>query len=65
MSDLASVVVAERPTTGTPRPYDFPHIERATLPNGLRVAVAAMPGRQLISASLVVRHGAEIGRAHV
>jgi zinc protease len=58
MSGKESVVVAERPTTGTPRPYDFPHVERTTLPNGLRVAVAAMPGRQLISASLVVRHGA-------
>ena len=58
MSDQAALVVAERPTTGTPRPYDFPHVERSTLANGLRVAVAAMPGRQLISASLVVRHGA-------
>jgi predicted Zn-dependent peptidase len=58
MTGNESLVVAERPTTGTPRPYDFPHVERATLPNGLRVVVAAMPGRQLISASLVVRHGA-------
>jgi zinc protease len=54
----ADVVVAERPGTGTPRPYDFPDVERSTLANGLRVGVAAMPGRALVSATLVIRHGA-------
>jgi predicted Zn-dependent peptidase len=54
----ADVVIAERPGTGTPRPYDFPAVERTTLANGLRVGVAAMPGRELVSASLVIRHGA-------
>ena len=58
MSDSDSVVVAERPTTGTPRAYDFPRVDRTTLSNGIRVAVAAMPGRQLISATLVTRFGA-------
>jgi zinc protease len=51
-------VVATRPTPGTPRPYDFPEVERFHLGNGLRVIVANLPGRPLISASLVLRNGA-------
>src|SRR4029078_9646495 len=51
-------VMAERPPPGTPRPYDFPAVERFTLPNGIRVVVADLPGRPLVSASLVLRNGA-------
>lgn len=51
-------MIGERPVPGTPRPYEFPHTTRTTLANGLRVVVAAMPGRELISASLVMRSGA-------
>lgn len=51
-------VIADRPTPGTPRPYDFPAVERFTLPNGVRVVVADLPGRPLVSASLVLRNGA-------
>ncbi|HEX5014213.1 MAG TPA: pitrilysin family protein [Candidatus Limnocylindrales bacterium] len=51
-------VVAERPTPGTPRPYDFPTVERFSLQNGVRVVVADLPGRPLVSASLVLRNGA-------
>jgi zinc protease len=51
-------VIAERPTPGTPRPYDFPTVERFTLPNGVRVVVADLPGRPLVSAALVFRNGA-------
>lgn len=51
-------VVAERPTPGTPRPYDFPAVERSRLGNGLSVIVAHLPGRLLVSASLVLRNGA-------
>ena len=51
-------VVADRPTPGTPRPYDFPAVERFTLGNGVRVVVADLPGRPLVSASLVIRNGA-------
>ena len=51
-------VAAPRPTPGTPRPYDFPDVERFSLANGLRVIVANLPGRPLISASLVLRNGA-------
>lgn len=51
-------VVATRPTPGTPRPYEFPPVERFHLSNGLRVIVANLPGRPLVSASLVLRNGA-------
>src|SRR4029078_4192486 len=51
-------VIAERPTPGTPRPYASPAGERFPLPNGIRVVVADLPGRPLVSASLVLRNGA-------
>ena len=51
-------MVSERPAAGQPRPYDFPDTIESTLANGLRVIVVPMPGRELIAASLTVRHGA-------
>jgi predicted Zn-dependent peptidase len=51
-------VVADRPTPGTPRPYDFPAIVRTELDNGLTVLVADLPGRPLTSASIVLTTGA-------
>jgi zinc protease len=51
-------VVAERPTPGTPRPYEFPSVERSRLANGLSLVLANLPGRPLVSASLVLRNGA-------
>ena len=51
-------VVAERPTPGLPRPYDFPSITRTQLDNGLTVLVADLPGRPLLSASIVLPVGA-------
>ena len=51
-------VVATRPTPGTPRPYDFPAVERFQLSNGLRVIVANLSGRPLVSASMILRNGA-------
>jgi zinc protease len=51
-------LVAERPVPGTPRPYEFPHTVRTTLPNGLQVIVTPMAERQLIAASLAIRAGA-------
>ena len=47
-------IVAERPTPGTPRPYEFPAVARTRLPNGLTVAVVDLPGRPLVSGTLVV-----------
>ena len=51
-------IVAERPTPGTPRPYDFPAVERTRLANGLSLALIHLPGRPLVSGSLVLRNGA-------
>jgi len=51
-------VVAERPTPGTPRPYEFPDVDRSRLANGLALVVADLPGRPLVSATLVLRNGA-------
>lgn len=53
-----AAVVVERPVPGTPRPYDFPAVERADLAGGLRLAVAPMAGRGLVTASVVIRRGA-------
>jgi zinc protease len=52
------VVVAERPVPGTPRPYEFPPFERHRLSNGLTVLRIDLPGRPLVSASLVLGVGA-------
>lgn len=51
-------VVAQRPTPGTPRPYEFPAVTSTRLANGLTVMVADLPGRPLISASVVLTSGA-------
>ena len=51
-------VIAERPVPGTPRPYEFPAVAEHRLPNGLRILAADLPGRPLVSASLVLRAGA-------
>ncbi len=59
MSDAPTVrIVAERPTSGTPRPYEFPTVARSRLANGLTIAVIDLPGRPLVSAALVLRNGA-------
>ena len=51
-------VLAERPTPGTPRSYEFPPVTDQRLPNGLRILAADLPGRPLVSASIVLRNGA-------
>jgi hypothetical protein len=53
-----AATIAERPSPGAPRPYEFPAVEEHRLRNGLRILVAEMPGRPLIAASLVLRNGA-------
>lgn len=59
-SDPASdpVVIAERPRAGAPRPYEFPAVAEGELSNGVDVLVVDLPGRPLISASMVIRGGA-------
>jgi predicted Zn-dependent peptidase len=51
-------MVTTRPVPGDPRRYEFPHTVRTALANGLQVVVTPMPGRELVSASLVIRNGA-------
>ena len=51
-------VVTERPVPGTPRPYAFPDVATHRLANGLTVLLADLPGRPLISASLIMANGA-------
>ncbi len=53
-----SPVVAQRPTPGAPRPYEFPPFERHRLGNGLTVMTVDLPGRGLVSATLLLRNGA-------
>jgi zinc protease len=55
---LDGYVIAERPVPGTPRPYEFPAVADHRLDNGLRILVADLPGRPLVSASLVLPIGA-------
>jgi zinc protease len=52
------IVVAERPTPGEPRPYHFPAFERVELENGFGLIAVHLPGRELVTASLVVPSGA-------
>jgi zinc protease len=51
-------VIAERPEPGAPRPYEFPAVTEHRLANGLDVLVVDLPGRPLVSASVVVVGGA-------
>jgi zinc protease len=54
----AQIVVPERPTHGDPRPYHFPRFEREALANGLGLITVDLPGRALVTASLVLPSGA-------
>ena len=53
-----TIVVSARPTHGEPRPYHFPRFERQELPNGLGLITVDLPGRALVTASLVLPSGA-------
>lgn len=52
------IVVADRPLPGVPRPYDFPTVREGILANGLRLQVADLPGRPLISTTVILPVGA-------
>jgi predicted Zn-dependent peptidase len=58
MNEARPVVVADRPTHGEPRPYQFPRFKREELSNGLGLIAVHLPGRQLVTASLVLASGA-------
>ena len=51
-------VVADRPEPGAPRAYEFPAVAGRRLPNGLSILIVDLPGRPLVSASVVVVGGA-------
>ena len=51
-------VIADRPEPGAPRSYEFPAVTEHRLSNGLTVLVVDLPGRPLVSASVVVVGGA-------
>jgi zinc protease len=51
-------VVSQRPTHGEPRPYHFPRFEQARLANGLNLISVHLPGRALLTASLILPSGA-------
>jgi zinc protease len=53
-----TTVVAERPAAGPARPYHFPDFELIRLDNGLGVIAVDLPGRELVTASLVIPSGA-------
>ncbi len=50
-------IVAERPKPGAPRSYEFPSVRGDRLSNGLSVLVVDLPGRPLVSASLILSGG--------
>jgi zinc protease len=54
---VTDIVVGERPTHGEPRPYHFPRFERQELDNGLGLIAVHLPGRALVTASLVLASG--------
>lgn len=47
------------PAPAEPRPYRFPHITRATLPNGLRILATETRNAPLVSFRALVRSGAD------
>ena len=57
------MTAAERPQPGIPRDYSFPSIERTTLSNGLRIAVAPMPRLPLVTVLALVDAGASCDAA--
>ncbi|HET8775077.1 MAG TPA: pitrilysin family protein [Thermoanaerobaculia bacterium] len=50
---------SKAPAPAEPRPYQFPHITRVTLPNGLRVLVAENHNAPLLSFRTLIRSGAD------
>jgi zinc protease len=51
-------VVATRPVPGTPRAYEFPPFSRTRLSNSLTLLTVDLPGRPLVSATLILPNGA-------
>ena len=58
MNPEGTAVVAERPVAAEPRPYAFPPFRRSRLANGVSILAVDLPGRPLLTASLIVPSGA-------
>ncbi len=56
---MNSIDRSTAPNPGPPRPYRFPHIERKTLANGLRVLAAENHNAPLVSIRALIRSGAD------
>lgn len=56
--DPLEAALGTRPVAGTPRPFRFPTFERGRLSGGLAVLTVHLPGRPLVSASLLLPAGA-------
>ena len=54
---LDGTVIAERPQPGAPRAYHFPVVTGGTLANGLTIVIVDLPGRPLVSASMIITGG--------
>lgn len=61
---MSPVDRSSAPQPAEPRPYHFPHVARATLPNGLRVLVAENHNAPLVSFRALIRSGADHDTAH-
>ena len=62
MTTTIDRTTAPQPTA--PRPYQFPHVTRATLDNGLRVLIAENHNAPLVSIRALVRSGADHDTVH-
>ena len=56
--DPLEAALGRRPIPGTPRPFTFPAVDRGRLSGGLPVLAVHLPGRPLVTASLVLPMGA-------
>jgi zinc protease len=59
-STTAPSAPTERPAPAAPRDYHFPHFERATLDNGMRIVVAPVSKLPIVTVLAVVEAGATV-----
>ncbi len=60
---MTAAFFSPRPPPGIPRDYHFPSIERTSLSNGMRIAVARMPRLPLVTVLALVDAGASCDAA--
>ena len=62
---MTTIDRTKAPEPGAPRPYQFPHVTRATLANGLRVLVAENHNAPIVAMRTLVRSGADHDNAQL